>query len=105
MQGLVLIGEVRKIYRAPDFTDKTTGEVTEGRHKVQVEFEETLSNGELKLTLQTLSCHDVQVFDALKGKQAIIPVGVIPNGKQITYFIPKGARITAHRAQLAATGS
>jgi hypothetical protein len=91
--GFFLIAEIRKLYKAPDFVDKKSGEVTEGRDKVQVEYEEDLSNGETRLALKTLSCHDVQQLDALRGRTVMIPVGSIPNGKDVTYFIPKGSRI------------
>ncbi|MGI2072847.1 hypothetical protein, partial [Shewanella baltica] len=51
----------------------------------------SLPNGETRKDMFTLTAHNVSDFKNLVGKEISVPVGVIANGKAVTFFIPKGS--------------
>ena len=63
-----------------------------GKHKLQVLGSDILQNGEVQNKLIDLTCHDVMPFQPFIGKQVTVPVGVIPSGKQVVFFVPKGGK-------------
>lgn len=63
-----------------------------GQHKVQIIGDIQLPNGQSKIDMLTLTSHDIEDFNQLKGKDILVPVGVMSSGKSIIYFIPKGSK-------------
>jgi len=64
-------GKLLSLYKAPDFHDKTNGEITSGKHKLSLLVESALSNGSVRNDIQEISIPDVQVkdYEAQIGKE------------------------------------
>jgi len=58
---VIIEGQLLSIFRAPDFTDKETGEVTMGKHKLQLLVESELANGEIKQEVKDISIPSKQL--------------------------------------------
>ena len=87
---LSLTGELIHTFEAPK------GETKDGREyggdcKIQILGEVGLVNGDTKRELITLTAHDIRSFEGLSGKKITVPVGVFVNGKNPSFFIPKGS--------------
>lgn len=87
---LNLTGELRHAF----ISDKgeKDGKEFGGQHKIQILGEIPLRNGGYKEEMVTLTCHDYQLFEHLKGEKIHVPVGVLASGKNIIYFIPKNSK-------------
>lgn len=64
-------GKLLSLYKNPDFKEKTTGEVTAGKYKLQLLVETELSNGSVKHDMQDISIPDsrVEEFKVQVGKE------------------------------------
>jgi len=71
------------------------GEEYGGQTKVQIIGDMPLPDGGHKSDMYTLTAHNPQFFQDLQGKEVTVPIGVLANRNQITYFIPKGAKPSA----------
>ena len=91
MAMLLMTGQLLNVFRTPVGINKE-GKEFGGKEKVQILGSETLQNGETQNKLIDLSCHDVSAFERLLGQTVSFPVGVIPSGKSIVYYVPRGAQ-------------
>ncbi len=91
MAMLLMTGQLLNVFRTPVGINKE-GKEFGGKEKVQILGSETLQNGETQNKLIDLSCHDVSAFERLLGQTVSFPVGVIPSGKQVVFYVPKGAQ-------------
>ena len=86
-------GEVLHVFTDPNRTDPETGEVTKGKHRVQILGEVPLANGEARRDMITLSVEQRGEYESLKGLTISVPLGMFSPAKgQVAYFIPKGAK-------------
>lgn len=93
MSMFTITGEVAGTYTQPGRTDDKTGEIQEPKDKVQLYGEMPTPSGETRRELVTLTCEDRKVYEALKGRQVRVPMGVFSPGKnQVIYYIPKGSK-------------
>ena len=60
---VIIEGQLLSTYKNPDFKDKDTGEVSEGKNKVQLLVETKLSNGSVKHEMQDISIPDSKVAE------------------------------------------
>ena len=90
MAMLLMTGQLLNVFRTPVGINKE-GKEFGGKEKIQILGSETLQNGETQNKLIDLSCHDVSAFERLLGQTVSFPVGVIPSGKQVVFYVPKGA--------------
>ena len=103
MTMLTLNGTVLNIYESPKGTNKQTGEVYGGQHRIQVMCENTLQNGQKRMEMVDLTIGDVSPYRQLLGKPVRVPVGVyVVAGKPSFYAIKNQAAIEG--ANGAATG-
>lgn len=86
---LVMTGLVDNIFLNPERTDKKTGEVYAGRYKVQLRVHLPLSNGETKRDIVDLSTDHPDYFRLMLDKQVSLPVGAMPAGKDVRFYILK----------------
>ncbi len=91
MAMLLMTGQLLNVFRTPVGINKE-GKEFGGKDKIQILGSETLQNGETQNKLIDLSCHDVSAFERLLGQTVSFPVGVIPSGKQVVFYVPKGAQ-------------
>jgi hypothetical protein len=94
MAMLLMTGQLLNVFRTVTGVNKS-GEAFGGKDKIQILGAETLQNGETQNKLIDLSCSDVSAFDRYMGQVITFPVGVIPSGKQVIFFVPRGARPVA----------
>ena len=62
---VIIEGQLMSVYKNPDFKDKETGKVTEGKYKLQLILEETLSNGSVRHDMQSITIPDAFVDNYL----------------------------------------
>lgn len=94
MAMLQMTGQLLNVFRTVQGVNKS-GEAFGGKEKIQILGSETLQNGETQNKLVDLSCNDVSAFDRYLGQVITFPVGVIPSGKQVIFFVPRGAQPVA----------
>ena len=103
MTMLTLNGTVLNIYESPKGTNKQTGEVYGGQHRIQVMCENTLQNGQKRMEMVDLTISDITPYRQRIGKPVSVPVGVyVVAGKPSFYAIKNQAAIEG--ANGAATG-
>lgn len=73
------------LYRANDFKNKETGEVTEGKTKLQLQTTRTMQDGSSKVELLDISIptEKVAMYKSKVGQDVTVDVGVI--GK-VSYY-------------------
>jgi len=85
-------GQVLKTYYQEGRTDKETGEIEPGSHKVQLLGEMPVKGGDSRADLITLTVEDPKAYAGMKGKRIRVPLGFFaPQKGNIVYFIPKGS--------------
>lgn len=85
-------GQVLKTFYQQGKTDKETGEIEPGSHKVQLLGEMPVQGGSSRMDLITLTVENEKTYSSLQGKKIRIPLGFFAPAKgQIIYYIPKGA--------------
>lgn len=89
---LNLSGRLINVFRQQGGTNKKTGDAFEDRDKIQVLGALDLPNGEVKHELVTLTVDDTRPFVDLLNQDISIAVGVISLGRNIIYYVAKGAK-------------
>ena len=82
-------GKLMSLYKAPDFKDKSTGEVMSiGKHKLSLLVESELSNGSVKNDIQDISIPDEQVkdYEAQIGKEVSVTCAFISKS-QVSFYV------------------
>lgn len=91
MSMLTMSGTLLNVFKTPVGKNKE-GDSFGGNEKIQVLGSVFLQNGEERKQLIDLTCHDVDSFEPLLGKEISFPVGVMsPAKNQTIYFIPRGS--------------
>lgn len=91
MSMLTMTGTLLNVFKTPEGKNKD-GEAFGGNQKIQVLGSVFLQNGEERKQLIDLTCHEVDSFEPLLGKDISFPVGVMsPAKNQTIYFIPRGS--------------
>lgn len=88
---LNMTGQLINVFKSPKGTNKD-GKEYGGQDKVQVLGNVQLPNGETRKEMFTLTTHNIDQFDGLLSKSITFAVGVIPVGKSVNFFIPKGTK-------------
>jgi len=88
---LTLQGQVVNVFETPKGTNRETGEVYGGLHRVQIMAENVLKNGSKRVELVDLTVDDPAPFQRLQGRSVRVPVGAFVAGTMIRYFHLKGA--------------
>lgn len=91
MSMLMLTGTLINVFQTTTGVNKE-GKEYGGKHKLQMLGSDILQNGETQNKLIDLTCHDVKAFERFVGQQVTVPVGAIPSGKQVIFFVPKGGK-------------
>ena len=86
-----LQGTVINVFTQQGGTNKK-GETFEDRDKVQILGALDLPNGEVKNELVTLSVENYRDFKDLLNQKISIPVGVMAMGRNVIFYVAKGAQ-------------
>lgn len=62
-----------------------------GQDKIQIIGDVELPDGGKRVDMFTLTTHDIHSFEPHVGKHITVPVGVFANGRNVTFFIPRGS--------------
>lgn len=90
MAMLMLHGQVINVFQAPRGTNKE-GEEYGGQERVQIMAQSDLKNGETRMELVNLTVTNPEAYVALQGRLVSVPVGAFASGKNVQFFVPKGA--------------
>lgn len=84
---IIIEGMLMSIYRNNDFKDKESGEVTQGKQKLQILVENTLENGSIKHEMQDISIPDnrVKEYEAQVGKKVQVKCDLMSKTPVIFY--------------------
>ncbi len=84
---LIIKAKLLHIFTSADYTNKETGETSQGKVKLQLLAQTTLKNGEIKNELIDISIpkSDYEKYKSKIGSTVEVPVGIIAKG-QITYY-------------------
>jgi hypothetical protein len=85
---IIIEGMLLSIYKSNDFKDKETGEVSHGKHKLQLLVENELQNGSVKNEMQDVSIPDARVkeYEAQIGKKVQVKCDFVTKG-QINFYV------------------
>jgi hypothetical protein len=86
---LTLKGQIINVFQQPK--GEKDGKEYGGQDKVQIMGKVELPNGTQRVDMFTLTAHNVKEFESFVGKEVLVPVGVMPSGKSVIFFIPKGS--------------
>lgn len=89
---LNLTGTVINVFKQQGGTNKKTGDAFEDRDKVQLLGALDLPNGDVKNELVTLTVENSQDFKNLLNHKISIPVGVMAMGRNVIFYVAKGAQ-------------
>ena len=84
---LIIKAKLLHIFTSADYTNKETGEISQGKVKLQLLAQATLKNGEVKNELIDISIpkDDYEKYKNKVGSTVEVPVGIIAKG-QVTYY-------------------
>ena len=84
---LIIKAKLLHIFTSADYTNKETGEISQGKVKLQLLAQTTLKNGEVKNELIDISIpkSDYEKYKSKIGTTVEVPVGIIAKG-QVTYY-------------------
>lgn len=85
---VIIEGMLLSIYKNNDFKDKETGEVSHGKHKLQLVIENELANGSIRHDMQDISIPDnrVKEFESQIGKKVQVKCDIMSKG-QISFYM------------------
>lgn len=85
---IIIEGQLISIYKNNDFKDKATGEVSHGKHKLQLLIENELSNGSVKNEMQDISIPDTRVkeYETQIGKKVQVKCDFMSQG-QVNFYV------------------
>lgn len=85
---VIIEGQLLSIYKSNDFKDKETGDVTQGKHKLQLLVESELQNGSIKNDMQDISIPDsqVKVYETQIGQKVQVKCDVVSKS-QVSFYV------------------
>lgn len=85
---IIIEGMLLSIYKSNDFKDKETGEVSHGKHKLQLLVENELQNGSVKNEMQDVSIPDARLkeYESQIGKKVQVKCDFVTKG-QINFYV------------------
>lgn len=92
MSYLTMTGQLINTFLAPVGISKKTGEEYGGQDKIQLLADLPLPDGGMRNELITLTTHEPEQYEQLKGQKVRVPVGAFATGKVVQFFIQKGSK-------------
>ena len=85
---VIIEGKLLSIYKTPDFKDKETGEVSEGKNKLQLLVDSELSNGSVKQEMQDISIpvSHFKEYEAQVGKKVQVVCQYVSKS-QVSFYV------------------
>lgn len=96
MSMFTVCGQVINVFDQQGRLDKETGEITPTTPRLQLLGNMPMPNGESRMDMITVKVDNKESYEALKGKDIRLPIGVFsPSKGQIVYYVPKGSKPVA----------
>jgi len=96
MSMFTVSGTVINVFDQQGKVDKETGEITPTTPRLQLLGNMPMPNGESRMDMVTVKVENKEAYEALKGKEIRLPIGVFaPSKGQIVYYVPKGSKPVA----------
>ena len=86
-----LEGTIINVFTQQGGTSKKTGEAFADRDKIQLMGELELPNGSIKHELIDLTVENGKEYESLKNKRVSIPCGALASGRNVIFYVAKGA--------------
>lgn len=85
---VIIEGTLMSLYKTPDFKDRESGEVSEGKHKLQILVDSELSNGSVKQEMQDISIPDdrLKEFESQVGKKVHVKCHYVAKS-QVSFYV------------------
>lgn len=85
---IIVEGLLYFIHKGNNFKDKETGEVSEGKHKLEVLVESELQGGSVKHEMQYISIPDnrLKEFESQVGKKVQVKCDVVSKS-QVSFYV------------------
>lgn len=85
---VIIEGKLLSIYKGNDFKDKETGDITLGKHKLQLLIESELQNGSVKNDMQDISIPETRVkeFETQIGQRVQVKCDVVSKS-QVSFYV------------------
>ncbi len=85
---VIIEGQLLSIYKGNDFKDKETGEVSQGKHKLQLLIESELQNGSVKHDMQDISIPETRIkeFENQIGQKVQVKCDVVSKS-QVSFYV------------------
>ncbi len=85
---VIIEGQLLSIYKNNDYKDKETGEVSQGKHKLQLLIENELANGSIRHDMQDITIPDgrIKEYESQIGKKVQVKCDVMSKG-QISFYV------------------
>lgn len=85
---VIIEGQLLSVYKNNDFKDKETGNVSEGKHKLQLLIENELSNGSIRHEMQDISIplERVKEFEDQIGQRVQVKCDVLSKS-QVSFYV------------------
>jgi hypothetical protein len=85
---IIIEGTLLAIYKSNDFKDKESGEVSKGKHKLNMIVQNEQANGSVKNEIQDISIPDTRVkeFESQIGKTVQVKCDFVTKG-QISFYV------------------
>jgi hypothetical protein len=85
---IIIEGMLLSIYKSNDFKDKETGEISHGKHKLQLVVQNEQANGSVKNEMQDISIPDARIkeFEPQIGKTVQVKCDFVTKG-QINFYV------------------
>ena len=87
-----LEGTIINVFTQQGGTSKKTGEAFADRDKIQLMGELELPNGSIKHELIDLTVENGKEYESLKNKRVSIPCGALASGRNVIFYVAKGAQ-------------
>ncbi len=85
---VIIQGKLLSIFKKPDFKDKATGEVTEGKQALQILVDTELQNGSIRSDLQdiTIPVEKLKEYEAKIGQKVQVQCNFISKSN-VSFYV------------------
>jgi len=86
---IIVEGELFATYQKPEFKNKETGEITVGKHVVQLVMKNELKNGSIKNEMHDISIPDNELvkYKGKEGQKVQVPCNMFVKGELTLYGV------------------
>lgn len=92
MAMITMKGQIVNVFKANDSRDRETGEIRQGKHKIQIMGKLPLESGDFQLAMHDMSIPELETFKPFQGKWVEVALGIMSSGDNTIFYIPRGSK-------------